>query len=147
MAQNIYVIEINKLPQGTWLHELQDLTPSELHSKAVEVMTIEQAVSQLNNPDNPIYPSERFFFVYKNVPDEEIHITMGKDDWQELVINNDLQIHINTNGGEGYNVDLYAYNENTPDEERDYDNEFITSCYASFQELNEARQPIDEDEE
>lgn len=145
MAQNIYVIEIDKLPQGTWLHELHHLTPSELHSMAVDVLTVEQAVSQLNSPDSAIYPSERFYFVYKNVSDEEIHVSMScKDDWQEIIVNKDLQIHINTNGGEGYNVDLYAYNE-APDDERDYDNEFITSCYASFQELNEARQPEDED--
>lgn len=72
---------------------------------------------------------------------DEIHITLGRDDWQEIIVNKDLQIHINTNGGEGYNIDLYAWNEDTPDEERDYDNEFITSCYASFAELNEARNP------
>lgn len=54
------------------------------------------------------------------IVNQEFHIGIGKEDWQEIVINNELHLHI-TKSNEGYIVDYYAY---TQGEERD---DLITS--------------------
>ena len=143
MADKVFVVSYTDMNnKGLLQHNLYTLPIPDLTNLASKVLTPREAVEQLHNGE---IDTGMNCVVYREIGDEEIHLRMGKDDWQEIVINTDLQIHINTNGGEGYNVDLYAYNEDTPDEERDYDNEFISSCYASYAELNEARQPIEED--
>lgn len=143
MADKVFVVSYTDMNDKSLLqHNLYTLPIPDLTNLANKVLTPKEAVEQLHNGEIDTVMN---CVVYREIGDEEIHLRMGNDDWQEIIINKDLQIHINTNGGEGYNVDLYAYNEDTPDEERDYDNEFISSCYASYTELNEARQPIDED--
>ena len=143
MADKVFVVSYTDMDnEGLLQHNLYTLPIPDLTILASKVLTPREAVEQLHNGE---IDTGMNCVVYREIGDEEIHLRMGKDDCQEIVINKDLQIHINTDGGEGYNVDLYAYNEDTPDEERDYDNEFISSCYASYAELNEARQPIEED--
>ena len=143
MADKVFVVSYTDMSdEGLLQHNLYTLPIPDLTNLASKVLTPREAVEQLHNGE---IDTEMNCVVYREIGDEEIHLRMGNDDWQEIIINKDLQIHVNTNGGEGYNVDLYAYNEDTPDEERDYDNEFISSCYASYAELNEARQPIEED--
>lgn len=79
-----------------------------------------------------------YYFVPARVEEEEIYIQLERtSDSQEIVVNKKLQIHINTNGGEGYNVDLYAYNNDKPDNERNWAKEYITSTYASYAEIEE----------
>lgn len=144
MADKVFVVDTAKLEdKDIMLHTLYKLPIPELEKLADFVLTPKEAVEQLNNPEGAMFNPEDYQCVYREIGDEEIHLSMGNDDWQEIVINKDLHIHVNTNGGEGYNVDLYAYNEDMADEDRDYDNEFISSCYASFEELNEARNPQD----
>ena len=62
--------------------------------------------------------------------EEELHIEMGKEDWQEIVINNKLHIHLKTNY-RGYSIDLYKYNMTNPKEE-----DFIFVYQISNAELN-----------
>ena len=143
MADKVFVVSYADMDdEGLIQHNLYTLPIPNLTNLADKVLTPREAVEQLHNGE---IDTSMYCVIYREIGDEEIHLRMGNDDWQEIIINNDLQIHINTNGGEGYNVDLYTYNEDTPDEERDYDNEFISSCYASYAELDEARQPIEED--
>ena len=79
-----------------------------------------------------------YYFIPSKVEEEEIHIELERvSDSQEIVVNKELQIHINTNGGEGYNVDLYAYNNDKSDDKRDWDKEYIASTYASYAEIEE----------
>ena len=75
------------------------------------------------------------------VQEEEHHVQVGKqDDWVDIVINNELQLHVSTNGGECYNIDLYAYNADVSDDDRDWEKEFITATHASYEELKEIRE-------
>ena len=62
--------------------------------------------------------------------EEELHIEIGKEDWQAIVINNKLHIHLKTNY-RGYSIDLYKYNMTNPKEE-----DFIFGYQISNAELN-----------
>lgn len=77
-----------------------------------------------------------YHLIPKQVQEEEHHLQIGKqDDWLNIVINNELQLHVSTNGGECYNIDLYAYNADVSDDDRNWDGEYISSTYASYEEL------------
>ena len=79
-----------------------------------------------------------YHLVPKQVQEEEHHVQVGKnDDWIDIVINNELQLHVSTNSGECYNIDLYAYNADVSDNDKDWGADFITSAYASYEELKE----------
>ena len=79
-----------------------------------------------------------YHLIPKQVQEEEHHVQVGKnDDWIDIVVNNELQLHVSTNGGECYNIDLYAYNADVSDDDRDWDKEYITSTYASYAEIAE----------
>ena len=63
-----------------------------------------------------------YHLIPKQVQEEEHHVQVGKnDDWIDIVINNELQLHVSTNGGECYNIDLYAYNADVSDDYRDWE--------------------------
>lgn len=65
--------------------------------------------------------------------EDEIKITMGKEDWQEVVINKQLQLHITTNV-DGICIDYYKYR--TPDEVFDnYDDDYIGTRYFLWEDL------------
>lgn len=82
-----------------------------------------------------------YYLVPKQVEEEEHHVQIGKqDDWLDIVINNELQLHINTNGGEGYNIDLYACNVDVSDDDRCWDSEYISSTHASYEEIKEIKE-------
>lgn len=77
-----------------------------------------------------------YHLIPKQVQEEEHHVQVGKnDDWIDIVINNELQLHVSTNGGECYNIDLYAYNADVSDDNRNWDNEYISSTHASYEEI------------
>ena len=79
-----------------------------------------------------------YHLIPKQVQEEEHHVQVGKnDDWIDIVINNELQLHVSTNSGECYNIDLYAYNADVSDNDKDWGADFITSAYASYEELKE----------
>ena len=81
-----------------------------------------------------------YHLIPKQVQEEEHHVQVGKnDDWIDVVINNELQLHVSTNGGECYNIDLYAYNADVSDEDRDWESEYISSAHISYEELKEIR--------
>ena len=142
MADKVFVISNAELEKrNIQPHTLYSTSIPLLEELATEVYTAKEAVEKFNN--NEIDTNENFV-VYREIGDEEIHVQMGKNDWQEIVINKDLQVHISS-GDEGYSVDLYAWNEDTADDERDYDNEFISSCWASYEELNEARKGTEDE--
>lgn len=68
---------------------------------------------------------------------KECHVTVNKmDDWMDIIVNKELQIHISTNGGECYNIDLYVYNNNVSNDKRDWNDEYITSNYVSYDSIN-----------
>ena len=82
-----------------------------------------------------------YHLIPKQVQEEEHHVQVGKnDDWIDIVINNELQLHVSTNGGECYNIDLYAYNADVSDEDKDWGADFISSAYASYEELKEIKE-------
>ena len=82
-----------------------------------------------------------YHLIPKQVEEEEHHVQIGKqDDWLDVVINKELQLHINTNGGEGYNIDLYAYNDDVSDDDRYWDSEYISSTHASYEEIKEIKE-------
>lgn len=142
MADKVFVLSLDILDGDVM--KAYEMPVADLEKIAYKVLTPKQAVMQLNNIEFATFNPEEYFCVYREIEDEEIHVKMGKDDWQEIIINEDLHIHVNTNGGEGYNVDLYAYHTEELGEDHDYGEDFITSCYASFEELDEARGQIEE---
>lgn len=118
--------------------ELVQIMPvAELELKAKEVLTVKDFVNRINS--NTINLQD-VMPVYREVLDEEIHVNMGRNgDWQEIVINNELQLHVATSSGEGYSVDLYIYREGLADEDRDWDSELVSSAYATFAELDDLK--------
>lgn len=66
--------------------------------------------------------------------DEHIGINMGEQDWQEIVINEKLQLHITTSQ-DGICIDYYKYREEFDDQEN-YDDDFIGSKYFLWDDLN-----------
>ena len=86
-----------------------------------------------------------YHLISKQVQEEEHHVQVGKqDDWIDIVINNELQLHVSTNGGECYNIDLYAYNADVSDDDRDWGADFISSAYASYEEIKEIKETTEE---
>ena len=87
-----------------------------------------------------------YYLVPKQVQEDEHHIRLGKqDDCLDIVVNNELQIHISTNGGDCYNIDLYVYNDNISDDDRDWDSEYISSistCYKIIEEIKQKEKNI-----
>lgn len=82
-----------------------------------------------------------YHLIPKQVQEEEHHVQVGKnDDWIDIVINNELQLHVSTNGGECYNIDLYAYNADVSDDDKDWGADFISSAYASYEEIKEIKE-------
>ena len=85
-----------------------------------------------------------YHLIPKQVQEEEHHVQVGKnDDWVDIVINNELQLHVSTNGGECYNIDLYAYNADVSYDNRDWEKEFITATHASYEEIKEIKETLD----
>lgn len=86
-----------------------------------------------------------YHLIPKQVQEEEHHVQVGKqDDWIDIVINNELQLHVSTNGGECYSIDLYAYDTDFSDEDKDWCADFITATHASYEELKEIRETTEE---
>ncbi len=82
-----------------------------------------------------------YHLIPMQVQEEEHHVQIEKnDDWIDIVINDELQLHVSTNGSECYNIDLYAYNANASDDNRDWEKEFITATHASYEELKEIKE-------
>ena len=94
--------------------------------------------------EGPINLAE-YHLIPKQVQEDEHHFQIGRqDDWLEIIIHNELQLHVSTNGGECYNIDLYAYNADVSDDNRDWEKEFITATHASYEELKEIRETTEE---
>lgn len=130
MATNIFVINLDKCEQRS-LADLNKLTPSELISLADKIITPQQFCEMINSEiyaiDGENYSPEEFYFVSKDVADEEIHVTMGEDDWQEIIINKELHLHITCSEG-NYNFDYYRWFEGMDmDEDHDFDSDYIKS--------------------
>ena len=86
-----------------------------------------------------------YHLIPKQVQEEEHHVQVGKnDDWIDIVINNELQLHVSTNGGECYNIDLYAYDTDVSDDDKDWGADFISSAYASYAEIKEIKETTEE---
>ena len=62
-----------------------------------------------------------------------IEINIGEQDWQEVVINEQLQLHITTNI-DGICIDYYKYR-NPNEETDDFDDDFIGSRYFLWDDL------------
>ena len=81
-----------------------------------------------------------YYLIPMQVQKEKHHAQVGKnDDWIDIIINNELQLHVSTNGGECYNIDLYAYNADVSDDNRGLEKEFITATHASYEELRKIK--------
>ena len=82
-----------------------------------------------------------YHLIPKQVREGERHVQVDKnDDWVDIVINNELQLHVSTNGGECYNIDLYAYNADVSNDNRNWEKEFITATHVSYEELKEIKE-------
>lgn len=67
---------------------------------------------------------------------DEIHIKLNcVNDFKDIVINEKLLLHITTDSSSGYDIDIYAYNDNKSDN-IDWDDEYITSNYISYDSIN-----------
>ena len=79
-----------------------------------------------------------YHLIPKQVQEDEHHMKIGRqDDWLEIVINNELQLHVSTNSGECYNIDLYTYDENVSDENKDWDNDYISTISVSYETIKD----------
>lgn len=82
-----------------------------------------------------------YHLIPMQVQKEKHHAQVGKnDDWIDIIINNELQLHVSTNGGECYNIDLYAYNADVSNSDRNWGKEFITATHVSYEELREIKE-------
>lgn len=132
MANKVFLID-----KSIATELIQTMPVAELEQKAKEVLTVKDFVNRINS--NTINLQD-VMPVYREVLDEEIHVSMGRNgDWQEIVINNELQLHVATSSGEGYSVDLYVYKEGVADDNRDWDSEFVGSAYVTFAELDDLK--------
>ena len=62
--------------------------------------------------------------------EEQIKIKMVEDDYFDVIVNDQLEIHIKRNDI-GYSVDLYKYiPQESMQEDHDFDNDFISGCTA-----------------
>ena len=69
---------------------------------------------------------------------DEIKIKMGEDDWFDVIINNELLVHIKRNDV-GYSVDLYknSTEEEMSEDDYDFDGDFISGCTAWDDDLED----------
>lgn len=118
-----------------------------LKKKSIPELTVtaDYVLESFDSFTEGIINLSEYHLIPKQVQEEEHHVQVGKnDDWLDIVINNELQLHVSTNGGECYNIDLYAYNADVLDDDRDWEKEFITATHASYEELKEIRETTEE---
>ena len=63
----------------------------------------------------------------------DLFIKMGVEDFQEIILNNELHIHITTSNDMDYAVDIYKYN---PDKDPDED-DLIHSAWFTQDDIHE----------
>lgn len=68
---------------------------------------------------------------------DKIQIKMVEDDAFDVIVNDELEVHIRCNDI-GYSVDLYKYvpQETMEDDDYDFDGDFISGCTALFDDLD-----------
>ena len=67
--------------------------------------------------------------------DDLMHITIPEEGWQDIVINEQLQIHVIVQV-DGISVDYYKYR--SPEEETDdYDDDFMGSRYFLWEDFED----------
>lgn len=65
------------------------------------------------------------------VKNDEVHLTVkGEENWQEIVINNELHLHL-VKSKDGYTVDVYNYSKL----EEPFEEDFITSTFVNWDDL------------
>ena len=62
---------------------------------------------------------------------DTIHVQMGTDDWQEIVINNEIHLHVRTDNSGAYSVDVYKYSQL----EEPLEDDLIHSFWANRDDL------------
>lgn len=79
-----------------------------------------------------------YHLIAKQIQDEdEHHFQLDKqDDCLDIVVNNELQIYINTTGNY-YHLNLYAYNGDVSDKDKDWDSDYISSTYANYEVIKD----------
>lgn len=77
-----------------------------------------------------------YYLIAKQIQDKEEHpIRLDKQgDWLDIIVNNELQICINTNG-ERYHLSLYAYNEDVSDKDKAWDKDYISDISADYETI------------
>ena len=80
---------------------------------------------------------EDYHLIPKQVQEDEHHIRLNKQgDWLDIIVNNELQICINTNG-ERYHLSFYAYNEDVSDKDKAWDKDYISDISASYKTIKD----------
>ena len=77
-----------------------------------------------------------YHLIPAQVQEDEHYMRIGKqNDWLDIVINKELQLHISTTTGKCYNMDLYAYDEDVSDKNKNWDSDYISSISASYETI------------
>lgn len=71
---------------------------------------------------------------YINTTDSGVvEFSLVNEDWQDIVVNKELVIHVSKSADDGYIVDLYRHNNLS--EEYMFDEDYITTMYANHDDL------------
>ena len=73
-------------------------------------------------------------FINHNTETDELEIKIGKESWQDIVINKELVLHVYRSADEGYVVDVYRNSKLS--DEHSYEEDHITTMYAEYQDLH-----------
>ena len=73
-------------------------------------------------------------FIKHNTETDELEIQIGKESWQDVVINKELVLHVSYSADEGYVVDVYRNSKLS--DEHSYSDDLITTMYAEYEDLH-----------
>lgn len=76
-----------------------------------------------------------YHLISRQIQEDKHHIRLDKQgDCLDIIVNNELQICINTNG-ERYYLSLYVYNEDVSDRDKAWDKDYISDISASYETI------------
>lgn len=73
-------------------------------------------------------------FINHNTETDELEIQIKGENWQDIVINKELVLHVYHSADEGYVVDVYRNSKLL--DEHSYSDDLITTMYAEYQDLH-----------
>lgn len=118
------------------IERLKKMSVTELATRADYVLSALNSLAILVN-EGLINLADYHLIPMQIQDKDEHHIRLDKQgDWLDIIVNEELQICINTNG-ERYHLSLYAYNEDVSDKNKAWDNDYISSVSASYKNIRD----------